>query len=138
MAPRHLDGVSFERLLSFRPVLSAKLAFEQPPVRDMVFDFYNAKYLGDAERANATTKEYLDAVWQKFGAEPATRINALSFEGHFFVRHSSDKEDRKQRKSRFFRSADEFRAAIKEWNEPAVRTGHGYLYTAANPIGASA
>lgn len=72
MADPKIDSVSFERLLSYRPQLDGPLAFEQPTLRDMAFDFYCKKYK-DNDRANEATKEYLDAIWKRFGEVPAPK-----------------------------------------------------------------
>lgn len=63
-----LDSVNFERLLSYRPKLDGLLAFEQPTLRDMVFEFFCRKYTNDEQRALQATVDYIDAVWMTFGA----------------------------------------------------------------------
>ena len=59
-----MNSVEFERMLSVRPKLTHQLEFEQPTLRDMAFDYYCKKYQ-DAYRANAATKEYLDAIYKR-------------------------------------------------------------------------
>lgn len=76
MTSHRLDSVNFERLLSFRPKLNGQLAFEQPTLRDMAFDYYCKKY-GDTERANEATKEYLDVIAGRFSGPTAGEEQAF-------------------------------------------------------------
>lgn len=58
--------VKFEQLVSFRPRLSNTVQDSAPCLRDMVFDYYCRKYQ-DTDKADATTKAYLDAIWEQYG-----------------------------------------------------------------------
>lgn len=60
-----MDAVKFERLISYRPVLDFQTRFEEPTLRDMVFDYYVGMYK-NSETANDKTKEYLDNVYKRF------------------------------------------------------------------------
>lgn len=66
-----MTPVEFERMLSFRPVVQIThgpitlAGYEQPTVRDMAFDYY-CKMLQDTDRANAATKQWTDALYQRF------------------------------------------------------------------------
>lgn len=131
MTARDIDSVTFERLLSHKPSLSNRLAFDQPSLRDMVFEFYTAKYPGAPETANEAMKEYLDALWGKFGRKDSP--SGLNCEAHFYRMHTLD-PDVKVRKKGYFRDAAEFHANIKVWNESTRVSGHGYFYEAIDPI----
>lgn len=61
-----MNDVEFERLLSFRPKLQHQLSFEQPCLRDMIFDYYCGKYQNQSEKANEVKQAYTDELFKLF------------------------------------------------------------------------
>ena len=58
-----MDEVTFEQLLSFKPVADA------PCLRDLIFDHLCERYPGNEELANRLTKAYTDVLYAKFGKQ---------------------------------------------------------------------